>query len=77
MPIGVSRVTHLRNDYYKLLDQYKIAASMIERNFASHAEKGTTSGVEAEARTIVVGTAHNIHDAEAKTKRCGMIPPLV
>jgi integrase len=66
----------LEKYYYKPFDQHKTAASMIERNFASHAEKGTTSGVEAEATTIVVGTTHNIQVAEAKTKRCGMIPPL-
>ncbi|OBZ82671.1 hypothetical protein A0J61_09279, partial [Choanephora cucurbitarum] len=31
-------------------------------------EKDTTSGVEAEATTIVVGTNHNNQVAEAKTK---------
>jgi integrase len=49
----------LEKYYYKPFDQHRTATDMVEKKFPSQAEKGTTSGVEAEATTIVVGTAHN------------------
>ncbi|KAG1037581.1 hypothetical protein G6F43_012829 [Rhizopus delemar] len=53
--------------YFKPNDQHERNAQMTKKIFGS-AEKSTTSVVEAEATTIVVGTTHNTHVAEAKTQ---------
>lgn len=54
--------------YFKPNQQHAINKEIASKIFG-HAEKGTTSGVEAEATTIVGGTTHNTNVAEAKTDR--------
>ncbi|SAL96228.1 hypothetical protein, partial, partial [Absidia glauca] len=54
--------------YLRPYDQLVKSSNIVSRVFLGSAENETTSGVEAEASTVVVGTHHNGLDAEAETR---------
>jgi hypothetical protein len=54
--------------YLRPSDHLAKASSISSKVFLANTDNVTTSGVEAEASTVVVGTTHNRNDAEAETR---------